>query len=225
MVKKMKRTNKHVENTKEQIQNTLQILANLGLLRTTKNPISIQDGQFSTLTWDNHVAGRHNSGKAFTTINQYVSIYETGAYHCILFDGSIIRVYFKFHKNILLQESLLFWPSPIFIPEDDIDELGIREAVNAYVSLQSLTTTELKMRSPVRLDFDPTNKKPKHPSTHLHMQHSECRMSVNRPCCFNTFIRFIFLNFYPDIDMSVFRELETLNYSGFELQQNAIISI
>jgi len=214
-----------VENTKEQIQNTLQTLTNLGLSRTTKNPIYVQDEQYSTLTWDNHIAGRHNSGRAFTTLNQYVSIYETGAYHSILFDGSILRVFFKFHKNILVQESLLFWPAPIIIPEEDIDELGIREAVNTYLSMQNSTTTELKMRSPVRLDFDPISKTPKHPETHLHMQHSECRMSVNRPWCFNTFIRFIFCNFYPNIEINALRELEPLNYSGFELQRNAILSI
>jgi hypothetical protein len=217
--------NRHVEDTLEQIQNTLQTLNALGLSRSIKNPIISIDGQESIITWDNHVSGRHNSGKAFTTINQYVSIYEAGAYQCILYDGSIIRAYLKFDRNIMKQESFLFWPSPIFIPEEDIDELGIREAVNIYVSTQNSTTTELKMRSPIRLDFDPTHEKFLHPSTHLHMQHHECRMSVNRPCCFNTFIKFVFSNFYPDKELKEMKKLETLNYSGFELQSDAVISI
>ncbi len=78
----------------------------------------------------------------------YVSIYKTGAYHCILFDGSIIRAYFKFHKNILLQGSLLYWPAPIIIPEEDVDVLGIREAVNMYFSDTDSRSKKVIMRSP-----------------------------------------------------------------------------
>lgn len=224
MVIAMKKNNKQVENTKEQIFNTLLTLDSCGLARITKNVSCSQNNQISILTWDNHVSGRHNAGNAFTTLNQYVSIYETGAYHCILHDGSIIRVYFKFNKNILLQQSLLYWPAPITIPEVDIDELGIRDAMDIYIASQNSSTVQLKMRSPIRLDFDPINEKPNHPPTHMHMQHAECRISVKNPCCFNTFIKFIFLHFYPEIGLNIFHELEPLHYSGFESHKNAIIS-
>ena len=221
----MTRINRYVECTREQIINTLQIISELGLSRIIKNPKLSQDGYYSTITWENHVNGRHNSGKAFTTINQYVSIYETGAYHCILFDGSILRVFFRFNKNILEEESLLFWPAPITIPEDDIYELGMREAMNTYISLQDSMTTKLKMRSPIRLDYDSTRSGFEHPSTHLHIQHEECRMSVNRPCCFGTFIKLIFKNFYPDLMSKSLGEIDPLLFSGYEEQKNAIISI
>lgn len=220
-----KRINKHVENTKEQILNTLLTMSELGLTRITKDIYELDDGRMATLTWDNHVPGRHNAGNAFTTLNQYVSIYETGAYHCVLFDGSIIRVYFKFNKNILVQESMLYWPAPIIIPEDDVDELGIREAINLYLSSTDSNSKELLMRSPIRFDFDSTNIKPQHPATHVHLQHAECRISAKKPVCFNTFIKFIFFNFYPQIELEVLKELDILNYSGYEILDKAVISI
>lgn len=222
---KMRKTNQHVRNTREQILNTLEIMSNCGLTRITKDVLLLQKEDEATLTWEGHTPGRHNAGKSFTTLNQYTSIYETGAYHCILFDGSIIRVYFKFKKNILTNESLLYWPAPIVIPEEDVDELGIREALDMYIASQDSTKTELRMRTPVRLDFDPLAQKEGHPVTHLHMQHHNCRISVNSPCCFNSFIKFVFMHFYPHIDLDFLHKLEPLRYSGFEVHQSAVVTI
>lgn len=221
----MKRMNKHVENTREQILNTLQILSICGLTRIIKDVRSLSSQDNEVLTWDNHIPGRQNAGKSFTTLNQYVSIYETGAYHCILFDGSIVRAYFKFHKNILLQESLLYWPAPITIPEEDIDELGIREAVNMYFSTVDSTSKIVIMRSPLRFDFDSSNINEFHPAAHVHMQHAECRICAKRPICFNTFIKFIFKNFYPDTYPPVLDDLKPLNYSGFDICDKAVICL
>ena len=221
----MRRMNKHVEATRDQISNTLQILTECGLTRITRDVLAIQGRDFEILTWNAHVPGRHNAGKSFATLNQYLSIYETGAYHCILFDGSIIRAYFKFQKNILLQESLLYWPAPIIIPEEDVDELGIREAVSMYFGDEDSRSKKVIMRSPFRFDFDPTNGSERHPATHVHMQHADCRISAKRPICFNAFIKFVFKNFYPDSCPSILEDLEWLNYSGFNEYDKAVICL
>lgn len=221
----MKRMNKHVENTREQIVNTLQLLSGCGLTRITKDVLSTSIENDEILTWHNHVPGRHNVGKSFTTLNQYISIYETGAYHCILFDGSIVRAYFKFQKNLLIQESLLYWPAPIIIPEEDVDELGIREAMNMYYSDEGFRSRKTVMRSPFRFDFDSTNASELHPATHVHMQHAECRISAKKPICFNTFIKFVFRNFYPDSCPSVLDDMERLYYSGYEIDDKAVICL
>lgn len=217
--------NKHVENTKDQIVNTLQMLSNLKLTRIVKNVFPTSNKGFEILTWNNHVAGRHNSGKSFTTLNQYITIYETGAYHCILLDGSIVRVYFKFQENLLIQESLLYWPAPIIIPEDEVDELGIREALSMYLSDENTKINSIVMRSPFRFDYDSSNSSDLHPATHIHLQHSDCRISAKRPICFNTFIKFIFKYFYPQNYSSDFDDLDRLNYSGFENIDKSIMNL
>lgn len=226
MVKiQMKSMNKHVEDTRNQISNTIQILSGCGLTRVTKDIVLTQNHNEAILTWDNHIPGRHNAGKSFTTLNQYISIYETGAYHCILFDGSIIRTYFKFSKNILLQEILLYWPAPLNIPEDEVDELGIREAISMSFSDQGLRDERSSMRSPVRFDFDPSKSNENHPETHIHIQHANCRISARRPICFNTFVKFIFKNFYPDIYPVILDDLHPLNYSGYNICEKAVVCL
>ena len=220
----VKSTNSHIVNTIEQVENTLITLSNIGLTRITKNlEVSMNEGS-TNLTWSNHKPGRHNSGKYFNTIQQYVTIYEDGAYHAILHDGSIVRVFFKFKKNILTQQSLLFWPAPIKISETDVDNLGIRQAIEENICY-NCNESLLKMRSPVRLDFDPSNSRDDHPETHLHIQHSDCRLSVKKPICFNTFIKFIFSNFYPDINLSFLGKLQPLNYSGYSCNNESVVSI
>ena len=64
----MKSMNKHVEDTRNQISNTIQILSGCGLTRVTKDIVLIQNHNEAILTWDNHIPGRHNAGKSFTLI-------------------------------------------------------------------------------------------------------------------------------------------------------------
>lgn len=223
----MKKINSHVINTKEQIDNTLLTLFNSGLTRMTRQVAQTIRGDETILTWNNHMPSRYNCGKSFTAIMQYISIYESGAYHAILHDGSIIRVFFKFKKNILTHQSLLYWPSPITIAEEYIDELGIRDAIELYIA-NKCENSLIEMRSPFRLDFDSSNATEEHPETHLHMQHADCRISVKKPICFNTFIKFIFKNFYPHIykqHQNTIQKLSTLTYSGYTENSKYTINI
>ena len=85
--------------------------------------------------------------------------------------------------------------------------------------------TEAIMRSPLRFDFDPSNTSELHPATHVHMQHADCRISAKRPICFNTFIKFVFKNFYPNCCPSILDDLKRLNYSGFDIFDKAVICL
>ena len=194
-----------------------------GLARFTNDVELMEDGSISYVTWRNHIPGRHNAGSSFTKLNQYVSIYESGAYHCILFDGSIVRASFKFEKNLLIQENLMYWPAPLTVPEDEVDELGIRDAIDMRLLSLNSNSEALNMRTPFRIDYDLSNANDMHPETHLHIQHSDCRISVNKPICFNTFIRFIISNFYPYSQQSVVDRLGTINYSGYKSGKEARI--
>ena len=111
------------------------------------------------------------------------------------------------------------------ISEEEVDELGIREAVNMYFSDEDSRNKKAIMRSPLRFDFDPSNTSDLHPATHVHMQHADCRISAKRPICFNTFIKFVFKNFYPNCCPSILDDLKRLNYSGFDIFDKAVICL
>lgn len=218
--------NKQVDNVKEQIYNTLIAMYAQKYIRFMKEVVEIKNKPIELLTWDDHIKGRYDSSRFFTSLEQYIAIYETGSYHCILSDGSIIRVLFKFNNNVLVKQSLLYWPAPINIPVDDIEEIGIRESIRMHIlemNSEGKEKNNIIMRSPIRYDYDIENDRAMHPASHIHMQHAECRISARQPICFNTFIRFIFQNFYPNENLTIFNKFDFMNFNRTKIYNEAVI--
>lgn len=76
------------------------------------------------------------------------------------------------------------------------------------------------MRTPIRIDFDPENSSETHPLVHMHMQDKDCRIAVNQPICFNSFVQFIFENYYNKEykKCSLFKQLSKVNL-GYKNQK------
>ena len=194
---KNKKFNKCVLQLKDQINNSLEILHNLHLVRYF-NPIEeeyISSEDIYRLSWKNHIGGRSVSSKSFLKIEQFMDILNNGAYHAILFDYSIIRVSFSFDGNNLISQNLLWWPCPVVIDFEDDEYDSYIEIVELFL----LEKENFRMRSPIRVDLDITNDTPDHPKAHLHMQHHDSRINIESPICFNTFIKYIFNKCYPNI--------------------------
>lgn len=174
------------------------------------------------ITWFNHVSSRANAGASFTKLEQYLHILNTNSYHCLLFDGSIIRANYQFEEDLLMIQNLLWWPSPYdygSILEDGFSPVEVVEDFFCDGNWHEV----IKMRSPIRIDFDATRKaEPNHPYSHMHIESKDTRLDANRPICFSKFLDFIFKNFYPECrldfssqDFIEYRtpELESVEYS------------
>ncbi|MFB7158500.1 DUF2290 domain-containing protein [Lysinibacillus sp. NPDC056232] len=184
---------------KSQINNSLEILKTRNLIRFY-NEIEEEyliDKDIFRLSWKNHRGGRKVSSKAFLKVDQYMEILESGAYHAILFDYSIIRVSFSFRGDNLIFQNLLWWPCPVKVEFEDEEYDSFAEIVELFLA----DSENYRMRSPIRIDLDTTNDNPEHPKAHMHTQHPESRINTEEPICFNTFIKFIFNNFYPEITL------------------------
>jgi hypothetical protein len=57
----------------------------------------------------------------------------------------------------------------------------------------------LRLRTPLRFDYDPRNAAQGHPSCHLHMIQSYCRCPVIAPVTIGHFVHFVFRHFYPTL--------------------------
>lgn len=197
------------QQTVDQINSTLNMLCEKSLAISCNYVAEVDiRNHHCRITWNNHVSGRANSGNSFTKLNQYVHILSNNSYHCLLFDGSLIRANFEFEDNILLIQNLLWWPAPYdyeygsflkdgYAPVDLVEEFFEENHWYEHV----------KMRSPIRIDFDSNNNSVKHPQSHMHIQHEDARLNTDTPICFNRFVDFIFRNFYPQC---------TINFSKFD---------
>lgn len=191
--------NKNIQNVVDQINNSLELLLNLKLIKFY-NPVKVEYNKVkdeTKISWNNHEGGRNVSSNAFLRIDQYLSILEQGSYHALLNDFSIIRVSFTFQQNKLISQNLLWWPCPVKVDMLDDGEYSPYEIVSVFLDDKDY----YRMRSPIRIDFDCNNDTATHPKAHIHTQHSESRMNTIKPICFNTFIKFIFNHYYPTIDL------------------------
>lgn len=202
--------NKVFETTLDQIKNSTEILKALDIVQYDIPMEVVRKRDKQVITWKNHKGGREVSGKAFTTIAQYLAILSSNAYQLLLMDYSIIRYSFVFDDNKLLSQNLLWWPCPVKLDSDLEEEFGLLESIKALLEDKE-AQGNLLMRSPVRMDFDASNNTERHPRAHIHTQHYNCRMNTEMPMCFNKFIEFVVTNFYPEIQID-FKKWHNLSY-------------
>lgn len=217
-----RKINHLAESTVNQINSTLDMLQQKHL-SVTYNLVNTPDytNTQCQITWNSHISSRNNCGSSFTKLDQYLFILKNNSYHSLLFDGSLIRANFKFENNILLSQNLLWWPSPYNYSEllqDGFSPLDIME--NFYSDSKWFET--IKMRSPIRVDYDFNLNTVTHPKSHMHIQHENTRLSIDSPICFNRFVDFIFRNFYAEFDLK-FSSFDFLEYKTHPLEDIAYL--
>lgn len=57
----------------------------------------------------------------------------------------------------------------------------------------------LRLRTPVRFDFDPDAAAERHPASHLSLNDQDCRIPVRGPMSLGHFIEFVFRHFYSSV--------------------------
>jgi hypothetical protein len=162
------------------------------------NPITIRNvGSVKRVTWLSPVTA---SGPAtdfgFASIGEYTQQLLTNAYTVVLFDGSILQVSIDIKHNKIIGHRFSFFPCPFDLQPDDLVELPILDVISLY---EESGRDRLRLRSPLRFEFDPNNTTENHPICHVHLLWAHCRCSVVAPLSLGHFIKFIFSNFYPRI--------------------------
>lgn len=209
--------NPSAQRTVIQINSTLDTLLEKSLCISYNAVPPVIDTQHRCqITWNGHVPERANSGTSFIKLTQYRHILETNSYHCLLFDGSLIRVNFEFEDDFLLTQNLLWWPAPYDYGNMLQDGFSPVEILEDFYGDQNWHQN-IRMRSPIRIDFDSTNNKREHPHSHMHIENEETRIDTISPICFNRFIDFIFRNFYPQFKLS-FSQFDFINYKTPDLE-------
>lgn len=194
-----KRKKSYDEQLVEQIANTLEMLMEKGFVYMYNDlKREYLDENTIRLSWNNHLSGAFNAGDSFLKLEQYKKIINNQSYLCILFDGSLIRVSYTIQKGRVVGHNLLWWPAPYKYSDVSLEDVPPTQMLSDFLE-DDKWYENIEMRSPVRIDYDPRKEvvTSTHPPVHLHMQHKDCRIFIEKPMCFNSFIKLIFHNFYP----------------------------
>ena len=201
------------------IATTCETLNSLGLLFTYNNPCVVSLEGCDRVSWPAKIPDS-TKAPSFGTLEQYLEWVRNGEFTCLLFDYSLIRASYECVGNAVVGHNLLYWPCPVeFLVEVTcLSDLcaGIEMCIDS--PRQAREVVSLKMRTPMRFDFDPERESHDHSLVHLHTQFDDTRLSVQKAMCFPSFLKKVIRTFYRD-KWALHPEIETLHEQSIDHEE------
>jgi hypothetical protein len=186
---------------RNQVQNTLDALL-VTQLAVDKQETVVQSspGGFVRVTW---VEGPRvdvlQFFEDFYAIETYFSWLAARRYSAVLLDGSLLQMTFDFRHSDLVGHRLAYIPCPFDIGQDGTELLRTEPVLDVIDSYRGQGEEYLRLRSPIRFDYDPGSASAEHPASHVTLNHQGCRIPVCAPLTLGQFIELVFRRFYSDI--------------------------
>lgn len=178
-----------------QMRNCVDLLQAHGLT-LFHNPVVVnKNATISTVTW--HAPGGFAvlSAQAFCSLDEYCEFVRKQHYSAVLQDGALVQMSYEFDGEDLTSHRLCFYPCPFDLDAGELAETPLLDLIDLYASCAQ---SEIRLRTPIRFDYNPDNATADHSASHMHMLWSHCRCSVVAPLSVGHFIKFIFYHFYPE---------------------------
>ena len=179
-----------------EIRNTLELMLERGLLIAQNPVVEKYHRGCVEVTWAPTPPGDlfRLQEHSLTTFMQRL---EAKAYSAIMRDGALLQLHWVFEDDELVQHRLAYLPFPVDDADSMLDdELPVLEVLDYY--LDNNAADNIRLRSPVRFDYDPNDKAPGHPAAHLTLNYSHCRIAISEPLDLGRFLKFVVMNFYPE---------------------------
>ncbi len=133
--------------------------------------------------------------------SEYLSALRERDFSVLMYDGSILQISLDYNGGNLVGHRHVFLPCPIHFQPSDLHG-GDSGLIPLEDFIEDITADEfqdrLRVRPPLRFEYDPEAATEDHPASHVHLGQSRSRIAVSSPLSSDRFLRFIFRNFYPD---------------------------
>lgn len=197
-----------------------------GLAIATNPLIPVRMGDRVRLTWPQAKNGHGVfADQRFATLAEYRTFASEGHYTCLLNEGSLIQISFDFKNNEMVANRLCFYPCPLQLSENDYphdfdmwNDLLESELTGQIATLEpdSEAAEEagllpraglLRLRSPLRFDFESDDRGSAEPASHVHINESGARIPVHAALSLGEFIAFVISHYFPAYS-NVLKEFE-----------------
>jgi len=185
-----------------QIQNLLDALLIADLAVDRCIPVVVSSpGGLSRVSWPRLPAGRTSKlfFDDFYTIETYLAWIESRQYSAVLFDGSLLQLTFDFRGQALAGHRLVYIPCPFLIIAEDAELLRTEPILDVIDMYRARGEACLRLRTPIRFDFDPDAADDQHPASHVTLNGQACRIPACGPLSLGYFIELVFRHLYPEI--------------------------
>ncbi len=179
-----------------ELTNFLSLLLRSGVAISTTSPVETRGPRgLRRITWSRNSAVpgdlfRNNS----STVSEYRDWIDWQGYSAVLLDGSFVQISYDFEYAELKGHRLLYFPCPFDLDVELLNDLPLTELVHLYLDEG---IDNVRLRTPVRFDYDPGASSEIHPASHMTFQWEHSRIPVMSPLSLGHFIQFVFQNFYP----------------------------
>jgi hypothetical protein len=158
------------------------------------NAVIVVDG--ARVTWRSPApAGKFVDFVDYPTIRTYRRWTQAGQYSALLPDAALLQLTYDVAHGEIAGHRLAYVPCPYRVDQDFL----LTEAIGDVLDLHAAEPQDdITMQSAIRLDFDPGSAAVGHPTSHLTLNVSTCRIACEAPMAAEDFVRFVFRNFYKD---------------------------
>lgn len=156
------------------------------------NAVIVANG--TRVTWRSPMpAGKFVDFVDYPTIRTYRRWAESGEYSALLPDAALLQLTYDVAHGEIAAHRLAYVPCPYRVDQDYL----LTEAIGDVLDLHTSEPHDaITMQSAIRLDFDPDSAADGHPTSHLTLNVSTCRIACEAPMAAEDFVRFVFRNFY-----------------------------
>ncbi|AGA92434.1 hypothetical protein Thimo_3782 (plasmid) [Thioflavicoccus mobilis 8321] len=184
-----------------QLQNLVDALLVSGLAVDRLVPVVLWSrGGFCRVSWP--PCAETDGGqffKDFYTVETYLGWLATRHYSAVLFDGSLLQMTLDFRNGEFAGHRLAYIPCPFFLGEEGAEMLRSEPILDVIEMYRARGEECLRLRTPIRFDFDPSAAGADHPASHVTLNDQAFRIPACGPLSLWQFIEFVFLRFYPAV--------------------------
>jgi hypothetical protein len=174
-------------------------------------------GNDTLVTWP--AAGDTSlSDQVFASLQEYRRFVIDRQYTALLTDGALIQISYTFNQNEVVAQRFCYYPCPLIINPGDLEsdfpelfDLYLLEELDSQKSNLSDAaiadpSLRLRLRGPMRFEYDIRNAGPGHAASHLHVLLEDSHWPIFGPLSIGHFVRFVFRRFYVSDDLALLRD-------------------
>jgi hypothetical protein len=182
-------------------------LLRTGLAVVVNSPVLHDDGPVIRVTWPAALIEPGLLAKgAFASVFEYRKFVLGGHYICLMKDGGLIQISVDVKNRSVVGHRMCFYPCPVLLPKDfevtDFEEFDYLLLDEMQLQMEAIADSveppevRLRLRSPIRFDYDPDHAT--EPHSHLHVSDANVRVPVHSSLSIGHFVQFVLRHFYPE---------------------------
>jgi hypothetical protein len=156
------------------------------------NAVTVIDG--TVVTWRSpKPMGTFVDFVDYPTIRTYRRWAEAGEYSALMPDAALLQLTYSVAHGGITAHRLAYVPCPFRVDQDYL----LTDPLSDVLDLHNGDSHEdITMQTAIRVDFDPSSAAAGHPTAHLTLNVANCRIACEAPMAPESFLRFVFRNFY-----------------------------